>query len=121
LLVARLIVKRFCEGESPLDAPEISRLLEIPIRLVRQILHELVESNILSEIRKQSEDKEVRYQPARDVETLTAKRVVDALENMGHSDIPVLDCEDLRKLTGTLAAFSEIVERAPSNVTLKNI
>ncbi len=121
LLVARLIVKRFCEGGSPLDAPEISRLLEIPIRLVRQILHELVESNILSEIRKQSEGKEVQYQPARDVEALTAKRVVDALENRGHSDIPVLDCEDLRKLTMMLAAFSEIVEHAPSNVALKNI
>jgi len=121
LLVARLIVKRFCEGVSPLDAPEISRLLEIPIRLVRQILHELVESNILSEVRKQSEGKEVQYQPARDVEALTAKRVVDALENRGHSDIPVLDCEDLRKLTMTLAAFSEIVEHAPSNVALKNI
>ena len=121
LLVTRLVVKRFCAGESALDAPEISRLLEIPIRLVRQILYELVESNVLSEIRKQSEDKEVQYQPARDVETLTAKRVVDALENRGHSDIPVLDCEDLRKLTKTLTYFNEVVERAPSNVALKNI
>lgn len=52
LLIAKLIVKRFCAGESAWDASEISRALEIPIRLVRQILQELVEANILSEIRK---------------------------------------------------------------------
>jgi len=121
LLVTRLIVKRFCVGESAWDAPEISRALEIPIRLVRQILHELVESNILSEIRKPEEDKEVLYQPARDVETLTIKRVVDALDNRGNSDVPVVASHELKKLTDTLATFREIVEKAPANVTLKRI
>jgi len=119
LLVARLIVQRFCKGESAHDAPDISRVLEIPIRLVRQILHELVESNILSEIRKREEDKETLYQPARDVETLTIKQVIDTLEKRGNSNIPVVDSEDLKKLTDTLAAFSEILENAPENITLK--
>ncbi len=121
LLVARLIVRRFCEGEPAYDAPEISRTLEIPIRLVRQILHELVESDIVSEIRNPEEDKEVLYQPARDVEMLTVKQVIEALENRGNSDIPVVDSQDLRRLTDTLAAFGEIVEHAPANVTLKKI
>ena len=121
LLVARLIVQKFCAGESAWDAPQISRALEVPIRLVRQILQELVESGILSEIRKREEDKEVLYQPARDVETLTVKRIVDALENRGDSRVPVVASEELKKLRDTLAAFGEIVERAPANVTLKKI
>lgn len=121
LLITQQIVKRFCEGESAWDAPEISRALEIPIRLVRQILHELVESNILSEIRKPEDDKEVLYQPARDVETLTIKRVVDALDNRGNSDVPVVASEGLKKLNDALAAFSEIVKQAPANITLKRI
>ena len=121
LLVARLIVRRFCEGAPPQDAPEISQILEIPIRLVRQILHELVESGIVSEIRNPEQDKEVLYQPARDVEMLTVKQVVEALENRGNSDVPVVDSQDLRKLTETLAAFGEAVQHAPANVTLKRI
>jgi membrane protein len=121
LLIAHLIVKRFCAGQSAWDAPAISRALQIPIRLVRQILHELVEAGILSEIRKPEEDKEVLYQPARDVETLTIKRIVDALEERGDSHVPVVACAELRKLTETLAAFGEIVEQAPANVTLKKI
>ena len=95
--------------------------MEISIWLVRQILHELVESKILSEIRKRKEDKEVLYQPTRDVETLTIKQAIDALENRGNSNIPVVDSKDLRKLTDTLAAFHEIVEHTPKNVTLKRI
>ncbi len=88
---------------------------------MRQICPELVESDILSEIRKREEDKEVLYQPARDVETLTIKRIIDALENRGDSHVPVVASEELKKLTGTLAAFGEIVERAPANVTLKRV
>jgi len=121
LLIATAIVKRFCAGQSAWDAPAVSRALEIPIRLVRQILQELVESEILSELRKPEEEKEVLYQPARDVEMLTIKRVVDALENRGDSHVPVVASEDLKKLTATWAAFGQIVEQAPANVTLKRL
>ena len=114
-------MKRFCAGESAWDASVISRALEIPIRLVRQILQELVEANILSEIRKREEDKEVLYQPARDVATLTIKRIVDALENRGDSHVPVVASEELKKLTDTVAALDEVVERAPANVPLQRV
>lgn len=121
LLIVKLIVTRFCAGESAWDASVISRALEIPIRLVRQILQELVEANILSEIRKREEDKEVLYQPARDVATLTIKRIVDALENRGDSHVPVVASEELKKLTDTVAALDEVVERAPANVPLQRV
>ncbi len=121
LLIVKLIVTRFCAGESAWDASEISRALEIPIRLVRQILQELVEANVLSEIRKREEDKEVLYQPARDVATLTIKRIVDALENRGDSHVPVVASEELKKLTDTLAALDEVVERASANVPLQRV
>ncbi len=121
LLITNVIVRRFCAGEPAWDAPEISRALEVPIRLVRQILHELVESAVLAEIRQQEEDKEVLYQPARDVETLTIKSIVDALENRGNSHVPVVASDELKKLTDTLAALREIVGRAPANVAIKNI
>jgi membrane protein len=121
LLIAHLIVKRFCQEKPPLDAPEISRMLEIPIRLVRQILHEMVESGVLSEIRKPEEEKEVLYQPARDVDTLTVRRIVDALENQGSSDIPVTDSQELKKLRDILADFGRLVDQSPVNVPLKKL
>jgi membrane protein len=121
LLVTRLIVHRFCSGEPPIGANDISHSLGIPIRLVRLILYELVESNVISEVSKEEESKEVLYQPARDADTLNIKYVIDALEERGNTEVPVVDSAELRKLKDNLSSLSEIMEKAPDNVALKNI
>jgi membrane protein len=121
LLVTRLIVQRFCAGEPPLNADDISHTLGIPIRLIRQILYELVESHVISEVKTEEESKEALYQPARDVNMLTIKFVIDALEERGNSEVPVVDSDELRKLTDNLAGLSEIMQKAPNNVALKSI
>ena len=121
LLVTKLIVERFSSGVTPLNADSISKKLGIPIRLVRQILYELVESGVLSEVNKGQDSKESSFQPARDVNVLTIKYVIDALEERGTAEIPVVDSAELKKLTDNIASLSEIMEKAPNNVALKSI
>ncbi|MBN1972116.1 MAG: YihY/virulence factor BrkB family protein [Sedimentisphaerales bacterium] len=121
LLITRLIVERFSSGKTPLNADSISHELGIPIRLVRQILFDLVESGVLSEVNKGQDSKESSFQPARDVNVLTIKYVIDALEERGNTEIPVVDSAELKKLTDNIASLSEIMEKAPNNVTLKSI
>ncbi len=120
LLIAHSLVKRFCDGEQPSTASQLSHELEIPIRLVRQILFELSESGILSEVKK-GEDKELAYQPAIDVEKITVKFVMDRLEQRGTSDIPVMPTTQFDKLSDSLRQFGEIMEKSPANLLLKNI
>ncbi len=120
LLIVHSVVKDFCKGEKPSGAIEISGRLEIPIRLVRQILYELVESGVVSEV-KTEENKEVGYHPGRDVEALTVKYVIDALEQRGYADIPVAESSELGKLKDSLDKFGRAVEESPANVPLKNI
>ena len=119
LLVTHLLIKNFCKAEPPLDAEKISHTLEIPIRLVRQILFELVESGILSEVRK--DNKDVAYQPAIDVGKLTIKFVVELLENRGISNIPVGKTEELDKLSSCLRTFAGDIEKSPANILLKDL
>ena len=119
LLVTHLLIKNFCKAEPPLDAEKISHTLEIPIRLVRQILFELVESGILSEVRK--DNKDVAYQPAIDVGKLTIKFVVESLENRGISNIPVGKTEELDKLSSCLRTFAGDIEKSPANILLKDL
>ncbi|MBN1788790.1 MAG: YihY/virulence factor BrkB family protein [Sedimentisphaerales bacterium] len=120
LLITHQLVKNFCNAEVPLDAQQISQKLEIPIRLVRQILFELVESQILSQAQKNN-SKDVAYQPAVDVEKLTIKYVLDALEQKGHSQIPVGKTSELDKLSQCLNTFANNIEVSPANVLLKNL
>jgi membrane protein len=120
LLITHLLVKDFCRGERPQYAEQISHTLEIPIRLVRQLLFELVESGILSEVRKDN-GKDVAYQPAVDVGKLTVKYVVEALEQRGNSDIPVGQISELEKLSNCLRTFAEDIEKSPANILLQDL
>jgi len=119
LLIVQQLVKKFCKGEKPADAPGLSHDLEIPVRLVRQILYSLSVSGVLSEVR--NKDKEFAYQPAIDVDKMTIKFVIDQLELYGTSNVPVAKSGELDKLSDCLRQFSETIEKSPANILLKNL
>jgi membrane protein len=120
LLITHLLVKNFCKGEQPWDAERISARLEIPIRLVRQILFELVASGILSEVSKDN-GKAVAYQPAIDVGKISVKYVIESLEEQGSSAIPVAQTSELHKLSDCLSTFASHIEKSPANILLKDL
>jgi len=120
LQVAHLLVKNFSKGEKPLTSEQISHILEIPIRLVRQVLYELVESGIIIDTRT-AEYKELAYQPARDINTITVAFVLESLEHRGSNNIPVAKTGELKKLSETLEAFADTTRKLPANKLLKDI
>ena len=119
LRVVHLLVKHFSQGGKPLSAVRIANTLEIPIRLVREILHEIVESGIISEI--SNNENRAAYQPARDIELFTIKYVIDSLEQHGSDTVPVAGSKELDKLSECLNAFGEVIEKSPANMKLKEI
>jgi membrane protein len=119
-LITHALVKNFCDGEKPWDAEQISHSLEIPIRLVRQLLFELVESEILSEVKKEDE-KDIAYQPAIDVGKLSVKYIVEALDKRGTSDLPMEQTNELKKISECLKAFAGDLEKSPANILLRDI
>ncbi len=120
LNIAHLCVKKFCQAEKALSADEVSHELEIPVRLVRQILYELVEARVLSEV-KLDDTETMAYQPARDIEDLTITNVLNQLNQQGVNWIPLDNTGDLEKLKGRLMQFQEGIEKSPANVPLKDI
>ncbi|MFA7485808.1 MAG: YihY/virulence factor BrkB family protein, partial [Phycisphaerae bacterium] len=118
LMITHLLVKDFSQAKPPRNAESISHDLDIPIRLVRQILFELVEAGILSEIKINS-DKQQAYQPALDIDKITIQFVINALENNGASSIPVVKTEHLEKITGSLQELDKLIANSPSNILLK--
>jgi len=120
ILITQRLVHRFCAGEKPSNASGLSHELEIPVRLVRQLLYDLSESGILSEVKK-GEDKELAYQPATDADKITMKFVIDRLEQRGTSSIPVLRSAEMDKLSDCLRQLDATIEKSPANVLLKNL
>jgi len=120
LRVACFVMKRFCVGETAATEADVARELDIPIRLVREILFELVSAAVLIEVFSESAG-EKAYQPSRSEEELTIKTVLDMLDDKGTTDIPVLDSPELQKLRSSLDAFSRALRDSPANVLLKDL
>ncbi len=120
LHIAHLLVKNFAGGNRPLTDIEIGAQLKIPIRLVHNILYDLVQSQVITETTTRAEQ-EYGYQPARDINTLTIKYVVDAVEHNGTNDIPVARTGEFAALEEALDKFREEMDASPANKLLKDI
>jgi hypothetical protein len=94
--------------------------LEMPIRLLHQILYDLVESGLIIETRTK-EDNTFGYQPACDINKLTIKSILEAIERHGTDDIPVAQTEELAVLSDSLKQFNQEMGNSPANKLLKDI
>jgi membrane protein len=120
LQIAHLLIKNFADGQIPLTDTEISAQLRAPIRLVHNILFDLVESRLVSETTTRV-DKKFGYQPARDINTLTITSVIDAIEQNGTNSIPVVKNDEFEALSDAIQKFKDVMETSPANKLLKDI
>ncbi|MBL4657774.1 MAG: hypothetical protein JKX73_07215, partial [Flavobacteriales bacterium] len=118
--VAHLIVKKFMKGEEAHTAIEISDVLETPIRVVRQILFDLQETHIISEIRTE-EAKTVQYQPAMAINLISVKHIVDSMEDKGMAELPAASSKDLKALQEVMKYYRGEFEASQANLLLKDI
>jgi len=120
LRIFHLLTKKFSLGEKPLSASQIANALEIPVRLVRQLLQELSEVGLVVEIAKGIKG-EIAFQPGRTIENLTVKIALDEYEKYGIVKIPENHSDEAVKISSFLKNILDTIEKSPGNVTLKEI
>jgi membrane protein len=120
LRVLNHMSRKFAEGKVPLTAASISENLEVPRGLTEGILEDLKASGVLLEAVNHDRD-EAAYVPARDTDLLTVAFVIDALDRRGVNQIPVAMTEEMERLTKSLKAFGDAIEKSPENLRLKDI
>lgn len=114
LQITHSLVRSFAAGETAPTARQISHRLEIPIRLVNELLFELVKSNILS-VTESDNSEEHGYQPARDIHVLTIQHVIEAMERKGLNAMPFAHTAAFEALSDTLETFGHTLEKLPAN------
>jgi len=120
LRIAHVCVKNFFNGERPWSAEQISNGLESPIRLVNKVLFELVQCRVLCETLGTDEE-EVLYQPARDVDSLSINFVVQALDRLGNDEVLLEQSQEMDKISGCISEFSDMIDSSDANLLLKDI
>lgn len=121
LSITQRLIEKFCNGKPASTAEELSHQMEMPIRLVRDLLFELVEAGILSNARNKKKERIIGYQPGQDVNRLTVKFVIDAMEKQGTSEIPIPKTEQMTTLENCLKDMAKQAETSQGNMLLKNI
>jgi membrane protein len=120
LLVVHRIVKAFTEGLPPMNADEIASQMGIPVRLIRDIIYDLVNAGIINETYTH-EIREVAYQPALDPAKITISFVIDALDNQGQNVIFDKESIDHIKLNDIIDSFYNDLRNSPKNTALKEL
>ncbi len=120
LRIVHIIAGKFANAEIPLTTDELTHELGIPIRLMRELLFELVEAKVLDEVR--TDDERVNaYQPALDVHLVTTAFVIKSLDNRGTQSVPFNESSEFGKLSNVLNSFDEAINKSPENLPLVKI
>jgi len=114
LQIVTLIVNAFIKNESPLTIPDITQKLEIPRRLLQQLLYDLQTAGIIAEV-KTEDNEDIAYQPAKDPHQLTIGSVVTSLEKIGLNEMLLPKSATLEQFTKSLEGFERAILRSQSN------
>ena len=120
LLIVYHLVKNF-EGENkPYTAFEISQKLQAPLRYVMQVLKELTEVGIVSEVNI-SEKEECGYQPGIDSNLLTVQYVINKLIDSGLKSVHLIQSEERDEIEKCLEIIDADKLKSQGNILLKDI
>jgi membrane protein len=114
ILLLREIIMSFKNGESPKTAEELANKLGMSVRLVREILYNLLESNLISETITKSV-KENAYQPAQDIQKLSVSYVFNLLDKCGQDTITIEDTKGFESIRKTLDDLTEEIQKSKHN------
>ena len=120
LLIMKIIVTRFEQGEKPITQQELADDYNIPIRLVNQLLKLLVEVHLLSEIYTES-NQEKSYQPAMDIHQMTIQLVFDKISTFGSENFKVNPKKEFDGMWEQLEQFRLKTVNHSSDLLIKDL
>lgn len=111
-----LIGAEFRAGRSPVTVGGIGEAFNVPVRLVREVLHPLGTAGLVREVAAS----EPAYVPGRDPETITVKAVLDAIHRSGAAPAIGRAGQD-GVVPGILARAESALERELGGVSLAEL
>ncbi len=121
LMIASLVARRFHNGEKPMTSLEISKALDLPARLTKNVIHEFLLSGVFVQVTtgKSSEDRV--YQPGVPEARFTVKFIMDALETSGINTLPISDSQELTAINHLMVDMDELLKGKFGQMLVKDI
>jgi membrane protein len=120
LMIANCVVKNFNEGLPALTAMQISKKLDLPVRLTRLIIFEFTETGVFNEVRMPV-DKEIGYQPGITDSKLTVKFIIDKLDEKGVNYLPIENGIELKNINRLMDDMNDVLNTSKGNILVKDL
>ncbi len=120
LYIMHLLVINFQNGSEPFTPEKISKTLQIPGSLVRNILGELEKAGLINATQT-GRPRESAYQPAQDIQTLSIKTILEKLDYKGRDVLIAKPAPALEEIKDTLKEFYNLLEKSEQNKLLKDL
>ncbi len=122
ILAAMLIVIRhFRTQGGAMPAEAVRKRLELPTRIVNDVLYQLVQAGQLISVRSDDDDREPAYAPGHEISTLTVYGVLEAVESCGqmHFDFP--EGSELGRIDSELERLKQGVRGSHENLRMVDL
>ena len=117
--IAMMIVKAYQQELKPPADIELAHQSGIPVRQVRDILFNLMESGVIA--KNSDNNGEAGYMPAIPGEKLTIQYVLEKIENCGKCEFPLPASEEFHRLAASFKSLEDTVRQSPDNKLSKEI
>lgn len=118
-----LVSRAFRDGRGAVSFSEIRDRLDVPTRIMNNILYTLVQARMLSEIRTEGTDYDLEYAPARDISTLRVYDILSAVDShgFGRDTIDMHSNRELRRCAEVVERLKDVTRASTENVLLTEL
>ena len=106
-------------GATPAD--EIRAQLDLPTRIVNDILYQLVQAGQLIAVPSGDGEREVAFAPAHDPQSMTVYGILEAVEKSGQTTVDLTQSAELTRIDQELETLKETARKSQDNVRLVDL
>ena len=121
LALARIIIKRFENGQEPLSVEKLSVQYKLPVRLVSMLVDRLLQVGIIIETFSVEKEKDPAYVPAVDINKITIAYFFNKIDTNGSESFNLERREDFKEIWKYVSGIRETVSRASKNKLVKDL
>ena len=121
LAVMLTVVRRFREQGGATPADVIRERLDLPTRIVNDVLFQLVQAGQLIAVRSGDGEREVAYSPAHEITSLTVYGVLEAVERWGQTGLHFAPTPELSRIDRELEQLKQTARLSQDNVRLVDL
>lgn len=118
LMVVYVIIRAFCEGKNPFTLHQLSNKFGASKKALDDVTNTFKKYRILTETTFESDSDEIRYQPARDISTITLKTVVDIFPPTEHDEVYIYKNDLAHFFEEKLNDYENTSARLEANIPL---